>query len=469
MSEKVLREVSESIQNLPPDERYASAHKALSQRKDELLDKTLTFPGFDPARHTPLELLHTFLLGVVRYLWHETTTNLSATGRETFAMRLRAQSHLSIVGPKASQSEYIRKYPNSLIGRHLKEIIQLGTFGLDDLSIDENLFHLWLDLGRLTTLVWFPRITEIDRYRENLRAAVANVLDGFLAVSPKEILRKIKLHILVHLEDDILAFVPLPGVSSERFESFNAVFRHSAIHSNRQHLSRDIAQDCAGQERLKQIMSGGYIPEEGVWRLPSGPIVTMTKGIHFLKNQFDLECHTDTPGDFAFSRDGHGRAPSFADIVTDVANRDNFPWLFRSSERARLLKYIVSKEKDRCFHSSWVIARRNRLMIGRISRLFCCGQSAYVVLDIFKFNKEKDTKLEMPVLVPTNRSILAEGDSLIFDFNVQKCRNQYLLNFHSLHHQDHLYRVIPKGLFDVSYRFEDRDELHRSMAERLSD
>ena len=105
----------------------------------------------------------------------------------------------------------------------------------------------------------------MDRYRRYLKKATSNVLDDFTKLFPEKILRKVKLHLLVHLEDDIGRFGPLVGMSSERFESYNAVFRQSMVYSNRKRPSRDIATDCTGQERLKMMMSGAYIPDDGTW------------------------------------------------------------------------------------------------------------------------------------------------------------------------------------------------------------
>ena len=99
--------------------------------------------------------------------------------------------------------------------------------------------------------------------------AIANVLDGFALLFPEKMLRKVKLHLLVHLEEGIVAFGPLVAVSTERFESFKSVFRSTAVYSNRNRPSRDIALGCASQDGVKTFMSGGYIQDEGVWRLPS--------------------------------------------------------------------------------------------------------------------------------------------------------------------------------------------------------
>lgn len=232
LSEAVLAKVTEGLQEVRDDKKSA-ARGALELHREELLDSTLLLPGFDPSQDTPIELLHTFLLGVIKYLWHSTFTSLSKGDLNRFVANLSNASHSSIVGPPTSQTAYIGQYPNSLIGRHFRKIVQLGAFVLDGLRIKDDLFTAWLDLGRLTSLVWFTQIKQMDRYLRNLRLATANFLDGFSRLFPDKILRKVKLHLLVHLEEDVLAFGPLVGVSSERFESFNAVFRNAAVCSNR--------------------------------------------------------------------------------------------------------------------------------------------------------------------------------------------------------------------------------------------
>lgn len=345
----------------------------------------------------------------------------------------------------------------------------MGVFALEDLPISTELLHLWVDLGRLTTLVWFTKITDIERFRQNLRVAIANVLDGFSLIYPAKIVRKVKLHILVHLDEDILAFGPLPGVTTERFESYNAVFRHSAVYSNRQHPSRDVAVDCAGHERVKQIMSGGYLRDEGVWRMPSSSLVGLTAGSQILRDHFTLESQSETPGTFAICASGphHRRIPIDGAYVSEVKNKSDFPHVFRTIENAYPCEYVVSKEKDRCYQHSWVVARAGTSIIGRVSRLFCHDGKPYVILDIFKLRREKDSKLDMPLLLPDHQSIITEADSLLFDFNVQERQDRLLVNYHSLHHQDLLYQLIPKGLFDVPRRFDDREAVHHRLAGSL--
>ena len=66
------------------------------------------------------------------------------------------------------------------------------------------------------------------------------ITDGFALLFSEKMLRKVKLHLLVHLEGHIVAFGPLVEVSTERFESCNSGFRSTAVYSNRKRRSREL-------------------------------------------------------------------------------------------------------------------------------------------------------------------------------------------------------------------------------------
>ncbi|KAJ7939543.1 hypothetical protein B0H13DRAFT_1850332 [Mycena leptocephala] len=59
--------------------------------------------GIDPHRDTPAEILHTYLLGNDKYVWHDTTKQWDGKREEIFAARLAASSitGLSIPPPRA--------------------------------------------------------------------------------------------------------------------------------------------------------------------------------------------------------------------------------------------------------------------------------------------------------------------------------------------------------------------------------
>ena len=107
----------------------------------------------------------------------------------------------------------------------------------------------------------------------DVEVAAANVLDLFAMIDPTKMTSKVKLHLLVHLKEDIIRFGPLVGVSTETFECFNAIFRFCSIFSNHLAPSRDIAFQLASQEVLKHRLTGGWWPvENGEWNAP-GPSV----------------------------------------------------------------------------------------------------------------------------------------------------------------------------------------------------
>ncbi|KAF7342693.1 hypothetical protein MSAN_02027200 [Mycena sanguinolenta] len=168
--------------------------------------------GFDPTKDTPIELLHTILLGVVKYIWHVSHTSWSPEQKQTYALRLQSTDTdgLSI---HAIRANYIMQYAGSLIGRQFKTIAQTNLFHVRDL-VTKDQFKAWRAAGELAALLWFEQ--------EDLKVAVANVLDIFGTVDPSKIVSKVKYHLLVHTDEDVVEFGPLVGVITEIFESFNA-------------------------------------------------------------------------------------------------------------------------------------------------------------------------------------------------------------------------------------------------------
>jgi hypothetical protein len=76
--------------------------------------------------------------------------------------------------------------------------------------------------------------------------------------APSILISKPKFHFLVHLPAYIRRFGPAIIFSTERYESFNHVFRLSCIHSNRRAPSRDSCRQFAYQDIVKHIATGGY-------------------------------------------------------------------------------------------------------------------------------------------------------------------------------------------------------------------
>lgn len=104
-----------------------------------------------------------------------------------------------------------------------------------------------------------------------LQAKLSRTIDDFLNITaqcaPSILISKPKFHFLVHLPLYIRRFGPAILFSSERYESFNHIFRLSCIHSNRQAPSRDSCNAFAQQDIIKHIATGGnwYDNAVGKW------------------------------------------------------------------------------------------------------------------------------------------------------------------------------------------------------------
>lgn len=59
--------------------------------------------------------------------------------------------------------DYICRYRGSLTGKHFRFVVQLVPFALYDL-VPPELFHVWLLLGKLTVLMWYSNIPNLDKY-----------------------------------------------------------------------------------------------------------------------------------------------------------------------------------------------------------------------------------------------------------------------------------------------------------------
>ncbi|KAJ7868048.1 hypothetical protein B0H14DRAFT_3861606 [Mycena olivaceomarginata] len=172
--------------------------------------------GIDPHCDTPAEILHTYLLGNNKYVWHDTTKQWDTKKEEIFAARLAASSisGLSIPPPRP---RYVVQYKNSLIGKHFKMLQQLGVFHIHDLCTP-LLFSLWKATGELGAHLWYPEINNMEQYLADLKVLVANLLDIWGLIDPECILVKGKLHVSRICQKTFLDLVR-PSCMPQRFTS----------------------------------------------------------------------------------------------------------------------------------------------------------------------------------------------------------------------------------------------------------
>ncbi|KAJ6610918.1 hypothetical protein B0H10DRAFT_2165978 [Mycena sp. CBHHK59/15] len=356
-----------------PDASEAAIESELIQwtrdNEEKFYSPFLTLKGFDPAADTPVELLHMILLGAVKYVWHISHTPWSAEKKKTYSIRLQATETdgLSI---HAIRANYIMQYAGSLIGRQFKTIIQTAVFHLHDL-VTEDQFTAWKAVGELSALLWVPEIRDLTQYRNDLKIAVANVLDAVAQIDPSKIMTKIKYHLLTHIDFDAIQLGPLIAMATEIFESFNAVFRYCSIYSNHLAPSRDIAIQFGRQETVKHQLTGGR------W---------MSKS----------------------TKDWHAASSGLLK-TTNAARALNFGEYSGNSEWMRC-KTVVSESLDECFVGTWVFAKSHS------------DTATIVVVELFQIIGERHSRYGMPVLArrddETTFSILP-SKNIKFDFNTQ--------------------------------------------------
>ncbi|KAI0697348.1 hypothetical protein BC835DRAFT_1405669 [Cytidiella melzeri] len=468
--------------------------------------------GIDPHRDTAVEILHSFLLGNDKYVWHETSSPWDKKKEELFAVRLQATDidGLSIAPPRA---KYLVQYKNSLIGKHFKCLQQLAVFHLSDLCTD-TIFNVWKATGELGAHLWIPEIADMEQYLTDLDILIGNLLDAWAMFDPRRIITKAKLHILTHLVDDIRRFGPAILYSTEVFECWNAVFRMCSILSNHLAPSRDIATTLGGMERFKHQVSGGW------WKDGKGGYIRAGKNVReFLRCSPELQRRlgwADTSNVEAgiihlaparkrqswtwgelFQVAGSHTVVTGASIELDEQREG--PWIQG--------KAVISQSHDICKENSWVFFNFDEnAHAGRILRIAQHADAngspdkAMVLVEHFDVFDHRDEHFNMPILSRSQKVYAVNPKSIQFIFNAQHdCRTgrceladsdkvviqerlrtkisvksvvhrddgRYILNMHALHNAHLVRSILPRSLTTPVPLVPDWEAFHRQIAEGL--
>ncbi|KAG2046570.1 hypothetical protein BDR06DRAFT_985533 [Suillus hirtellus] len=111
--------------------------------------------GIDPHTDTPVEILHTVLLGFVKYLWRNVVS--VRIGKDKLKCEL-LETHLSSVdisglGLSHLAGHTLIQYAGSLVGRDFHAIAQVAPFILHDL-VPTECYDTWVALSNLIPLIW---------------------------------------------------------------------------------------------------------------------------------------------------------------------------------------------------------------------------------------------------------------------------------------------------------------------------
>ncbi|KAG6819226.1 hypothetical protein H0H93_014021 [Arthromyces matolae] len=481
--EWVLAQVPDSYANVPENDRI------------------------DPHQDTPVEILHTWLLGNNKYVWHSTSHGWDKKKEDVFAVRLASSTldGLTIPPPRA---QYLVKYKNSLIGKHFRILQQLGIFHVHGLCSDD-LFNLWKATGELGALIWYPEIADLDEYLVDLQVLIDNLLDRWAEVDPRRIIVKIKLHALTHLVDDIRRFGPAILYSTEIFECFNAVFRVCSILSNHISPSHDIGVTMADLERFKHIVSGGW------WKAHDGTNTQAGCSIRSFLVQNPRLRHRLGWAD--------GKELEAGTIkLKPRAKRQSQKWtgIYReygieepegdTNSTWDACSYVCARSQDPCREGSWIFLTVNgNTSVGRILKVLARTgtdnplEYTRIIVRPYDIGEVKDARLNMPILTPSAAypaCIIAKPEDLLFVFNAQhdcvglQCEIQdserfetqeristtihkkmishrdadrYIINMHALHNCHLIRKVLPRELIKPVPFKTNRDQFHSDLASDL--
>ncbi|KAJ6535243.1 hypothetical protein DFH09DRAFT_1249927 [Mycena vulgaris] len=193
-------------------------------KKDQKRGEGITNPLIDMARgnkDTPTEILHTILLGVVKYDWGQTVWVLEK-GKDFPLFQICLNSILSdgLKIPKV-QADCMCQYKGGLIRKHCKTLSQIMAFAVEGL-VPPDVLEVWLILGHLTVLLWCTESEDVTSYTCALTIFICKCSLSILISKPK-------FHFLLHLPFFIRCFGSAVLLSTEHYEAYNAVFRACSI------------------------------------------------------------------------------------------------------------------------------------------------------------------------------------------------------------------------------------------------
>ncbi|KAJ7078983.1 hypothetical protein C8R43DRAFT_1092894 [Mycena crocata] len=440
------------------------------EQPGDKMNPLLDIAGLDSSQDTPLELLHTILLGVIKYIWHHMNTEKwSDTDRHLLAICLQSTDLGGVTVPPICAAYMMTQYRNNLIGKHFKTLMQILPFHISDISTPEQ-FTLIKAVGELGARLWVPEIDNMDEYLAQIEIAVANLLDAFDAVDPLQILTKIKLHLLSHMVDDVHRFGPLIRSSTEIYRAFNGVFRLCSVYSNHLAPSRDISRKFALMSRIKHFLSGGYWWDSRSERwVQAGHTVQA-----ILQTDRTVQRHlgwvspaTVTPGTverkpLKYSAIQWQQSAEFThwNVAGGTPPQPQSLWRFGRS--------LSAQSGDTVATGSWVAAKdhQGQTVFGCIKELLTADKTVFVTLEqFFVISVQHDCWIgHCEAAVAGKEQQEREDTSRDRELIKHTDDDHFILNMSALHNFTKLCRALPKALTELTLLVLDRNEFHKKAA-----
>jgi hypothetical protein len=245
--------------------------------KDTGANRLLELQSFDPMNDTPIEILHTILLGNARYLIKYMVKHLLD---QDSLREVSKELKLNEAAPGYSRTfRHDLHYVGSFLGRDFKQLIQVLPLILEKVfhqTTDQSLMRfikVMKSIGLLCSLVFVRAIeSNAPKYIATVEQTVGVFLKDLrqfdIAIdNSSPYCHLIKSHQLVHLGDNLRRFGCALHYETERGEQLNKFIREHIFHTNRHNPTRDIAISFSRESLLRNILDGGF------WKNSDGSMV----------------------------------------------------------------------------------------------------------------------------------------------------------------------------------------------------
>ncbi|KAL0568306.1 hypothetical protein V5O48_013686 [Marasmius crinis-equi] len=397
---------------------------------------------------TPTEILHTILLGVVKYFWGQTVYILDkAKLLSTLEVRLASVDTSAMNIPKLS-AEYICTYRGSLIGKHFKSLAQLMPFLIHNI-VPKKVVDAWTIIGELVVLIWHTEFKNLETYLSDMnRSITSSVCLVFTATGKLQVVIHVK-HLRLMISQSILSreATGAIGSQSDGFKQGHMCDRMQRVtHSIRNFFSSQIKQKMDEESQVNEILT---------------PLVWSQTGASVASNASDFVAVAE-------------EQQFLAAIAMVAENGDKVKSNMFAAIRCRnqCEKFFVARLKE-------VIALKSMPSSAKIVRV-----------EMFDFLPEPHDLLRVPMLRPRlvedghHKNILVAPDDVMCGLNVQhdcataQCSRyknipiaqerleiartrtvidhnddeQFLLNTHTLHNHLFMPKLLPDSLVSVLTR-----------------
>ncbi|XP_070549617.1 uncharacterized protein [Ptychodera flava] len=208
---------------------------------------------FDNGRSLAFERLHNIELGIVKIFTQLTFESMTARDRELLELKLKAFDWTPF--KRTLSPSFIDKF-QSYVGRDFKLWAQIAIFILAG-NISAQHLRLWHLISEVFILVHKDCLLIDELHVSEMKGLVHNLVRQIRTLFPSS-LNKPKVHMLLHLVDDIMDYGPCDCTDTERCESLMGLVRVQYLFTNHHNTSRDLAINFGRLQQIRFILQGGY-------------------------------------------------------------------------------------------------------------------------------------------------------------------------------------------------------------------